>query len=146
MIDVGEPRFKIPPLTWTRSQRRVLLALLTVLLVFLAGRYVRNPRHVTDPQPQRPPRSHELADRINPNTADWPALAALPGIGEKRAKDIVAFREEAKRYAPTSVVFKRPQDMLKVPGIGVAMLEGIAPHLEFSEPATAPASAPVFLP
>ena len=130
-------------LTWTLPQRRVLLVLLTGLLVFLAVRSALNPTYVSDPQPERPARFDDLADRIDPNTADWPALAALPGVGEKRAKDIVAFREEAKRDAPSSVVFARPQDMLKVKGVGVAMLEGISPFLAFPRPETtssAPAS------
>ena len=129
--------------TWTLPQRRVLLLLLTVLLVFLSVRYAFNPTYVADPQPERPARFDELADKIDPNTADWPTLAALPGIGEKRAKDIVAHREEAKRFATDGVVFARREDMLRVKGIGVVMLEGIAPYLAFPEPlSSAPATAP----
>ena len=130
-----------PRLTWSLPQRRVLLVLLTVLLVFLTVRYALNPSYVSDPQPERPPRLDELADRIDPNTADWPSLAALPGIGEKRAKDIVAYREEAKRYTP-GVVFARREDMLKVKGIGLAVLEGMTPYLSFPDtPSTAPSTS-----
>jgi len=137
---------KQPALTWTLPQRRVLLLLLTVLLVVLAVRYALNPVFVSDPQPERPPRYDELVDRIDPNTADWATLAALPGLGEKRAKDIVAFREESKRYFPDSVAFARPDDLLKVKGIGVAMLEAIRPFLEFPGAATAPSTAPFTAP
>jgi len=135
-------------LTWTPRQRRVLLLLLTVLLVFLAVRYAFNPSYVSDPQADRPARFDEIVDKIDPNTADWATLAALPGIGEKRAKDIVAFREESQRYAPGMPVFARPYDLLKVKGIGLAMLEGMSPYLTFPNPAptTAPAPTPASRP
>ena len=123
-------------LTWTLPQRRALLLLLVVLLVFLAVRYAFNPVYVSDPQPERPARFDELADRIDPNTADWTMLAALPGIGEKRARDIVAYREEARRESPDRVVFARPEDLLRIKGIGLAMMEGIRPHLTFPPPTT----------
>jgi competence protein ComEA len=127
-----------PRLAWSVPQRRVLLVLLTTLLVALTVRYALNPSYVSDPQPERPPRLDELADRIDPNTADWPTLAVLPGIGEKRAKDIIAYREEARRYTP-GVVFARREDMLKVKGIGLTMLEGMAPYLSFPDaPSTTP--------
>ena len=132
----GDIRSTFPSLTWTLPQRRVLLLLLAGLFVFLSVRFALNPTYVSDPQPERPARFDELADRVDPNTADWATLAALPGLGEKRARDIVVFRDEAKRYAPSSVVFARPEDMLKVKGIGVAMLESISPHLAFPAPAT----------
>ena len=134
--------FDTARLTWTRNQRRVLLIFLTILLVFLSVRYALNPAYVSDPQPERPARFDELADRIDPNTADWATLAALPGIGEKRARDIVAFREESKRMFPNGVVFTRREDLLKVKGIGLAMLEAIEPFLMFPQtPATASAPA-----
>ena len=138
----GDPPPSLPSLAWTATQRRVLLLLLTLLLVFLSLRYAFHPTYVGDPQPERAPRSDELADRIDPNTADWPALAALPGVGEKRAKDIVAYREETRRYSRNGIVFARREDMLRVKGIGVAMLEGISPYLEFPRPPSLPASVP----
>ena len=75
--------------TWNESQRRVLLVLLAILLAFLLTRYACNRMYVSDPQPEVTPRFDELADRIDPNTADWQTLAALPGIGERRARDVV---------------------------------------------------------
>ena len=118
-------------LTWTLPQRRALLLLLAALLVFLAVRYALNPVYVSNPQPERPGRSDELADRIDPNTADWPTLAALPGIGEKRAREIVAYREEAAARSPGGVDFAQKEDLLRIKGIGSAMLEAIAPYLTF---------------
>ena len=134
----GDRPSRLSSFAWTLPQRRVLLLLLTVLLVFLSVRYALNPTYVADPQPERPARFDELADKVDPNTADWPALAALPGIGEKRARDIVAHREDARRYAAGGVVFARREDMLRVKGIGVVMLEGIAPYLAFPEPPSPP--------
>jgi competence ComEA-like helix-hairpin-helix protein len=142
---VGAPPDKAA-FAWTLPQRRVLLLLLGVLLVFLSVRYAFNPVFVSDPQPDRPARFDDLADRIDPNTASWADLAALPGLGEKRAKDIVAFREESRRYAPSGVVFARPEDMLKVKGIGLAMLESVRPHLAFPEAVNPPRSAPTSRP
>ena len=69
------------------------------LLVYLAVRYACNPAYVSDPQPADPPRYDELADRIDPNTADWQTLAALPrhrreaGAGHRRVPRAIARRE-----------------------------------------------------
>jgi hypothetical protein len=127
---------------WTLSQRRVLLLFLAILFACLAVKYALNPSHVDDPQPDRPARFDELANRVDPNTADWQTLAALPGLGEKRAKDIVAYREDAKPRAPGGVVFAGPDDLLRIKGIGVTMLEGISPFLTFPRTPNTTTSAP----
>ena len=118
---------------WTAPQRQVLLVLLTILLAALATRYACNTLYVGDPQPEVPPRYHELADQVDPNTADWQTLAALPGIGERRARDIVDHRERKRTQArdPALVVFDAEGDLLYVRGIGVATLEGLKPYLLF---------------
>ena len=120
--------------TWSPSQRRVLLILLTVFLAFLIARYAFNTMYVSDPQPEVPPRYDELADRIDPNTADWQTFSVLPGIGEKRAKDIVAYRDRVRAGDPSRVVFDAPGDLLYVKGIGPALISGIEPYLLFPPP------------
>ena len=55
---------------------------------------------------------------VNINTADARELETLPGIGEKRAEDIVADRE-------ANGPFRIPEDLTKVKGIGEAILEGL---------------------
>jgi hypothetical protein len=135
----GDSRWNLPSWTWTLPQRRALLLLLALLAAFLAIRYALNPVYVSDPQPERPEHFDDLADGIDPNTAEWSALAALPGVGESRARDIVAYREQAKRSRPEGVVFTKPEDLLRIKGIGAAMLEGMAPHLTFP-PTAAPAT------
>lgn len=56
--------------------------------------------------------------RVNLNTADVVALDALPRIGPALASRIVSWRDEHGRF--TSV-----DDLLAVPGIGEAILEGL---------------------
>ena len=58
------------------------------------------------------------AARVNINTADKLTLCTLPGIGEKRACDIIAYREAHGS-------FLIPEAITDVPGIGPAILEEI---------------------
>src|SRR5687768_18503985 len=94
-----------PLFAWTAPQRRALLVLLVGLLLFISVRYACNRVYVSDPQPPWPGRAHELADRVDPNAADWQTLAALPVIGEKRAKAIVAYREQFRERNPDRPAF-----------------------------------------
>lgn len=61
----------------------------------------------------------EEAGRININTADETLLCTLPGIGEMRAKDIVAYRKKNGR-------FERPEDLMKVSGIKQSIYDRIS--------------------
>ena len=56
--------------------------------------------------------------RVNINTADAAQLQILPGIGEKRAADIISYRET---HGPFSI----PEAITDVPGIGSATLNEI---------------------
>jgi DNA uptake protein ComE-like DNA-binding protein len=126
---------------WTPSQRGVLLALIVILCVALAARLYFNRSYISDPQPTRPARFDDLADRLDPNIAGWQSLAVLPQLGEKRARDIIDYRERFARQHPNQPAFKRPQDLLYVKGIGVAMLETLRPYLQFpatTQPTTHP--------
>ena len=134
--------FRLPEV-WTGPQRRVLLALLACLLVYLVIRLILNPAYVSDPQPLKPSRYDELADKIDPNTADWQTLAALPALGEKRAKTIVEYREAFVKEHPDHLAFEEPEDLLLVRGIGNAMLATLRPYMLFpSDAATQPTSTP----
>jgi len=55
---------------------------------------------------------------IDVNTADAYDLRRLPGIGEKRARDIIAYREE---HGP----FRTVDELTEVSGIGPVILEGL---------------------
>ena len=60
-----------------------------------------------EPEPEPPTPEHPL----NINTADAAELALLPGIGEKLAQRIVAYRGQNGAFAA-------PEDIMKVAGIG----------------------------
>src|SRR5262249_30771873 len=119
---------KIQP-PWTHSQRVVLIVLLSGLLVYLSVRLLLNPMYVSDPQPLHPRHDKDLKNRTVPNTADVKTLAALPMIGEKRARDIVAYRERFTAQWPGEPAYKRPEDLMKIKGIGRAMVQTIEPFL-----------------
>lgn len=121
------------PAGWTAPQRRVLLVLLMALLAYLTFRYILNPMYVSRPPPRLPARFFDLADRIDPNEADWQTLAALPNIGERRAKDIVAHREKVTAADPTRRAFTRAEDLFNIKGLGPAIVLQLRPYLIFPE-------------
>jgi competence protein ComEA len=61
--------------------------------------------------------------KIDFNSAGAKLLETLPGIGEVRAQAIIQYREQ-------NGPFKRIEDLLAVPGIGPAILEGIRDLIE----------------
>ena len=66
-----------------------------------------------------------LETPIDINRADWPQLCTLPGVRETLARRIVQTREQQGR-------FRTQSDLTRVPGIGQATAERIAPWLVFS--------------
>jgi hypothetical protein len=127
--------------TWTRPQRRVLVALLAVLCPVFALRYACNRAYVPNPPPPHGPRYDEVADRIDPNTADLATLSALPMIGDRRAQDIIDFRDSRRTGSSDQPVFKSPEDLLRIRGFGRASVETLRPYLLFppqSRPSTQP--------
>lgn len=73
-----------------------------------------------------PAPSGNTAPLIDINTAPAKELETLPGIGPKRAADIVAYREE---HGP----FRIPEDIAKVSGIGESTLEGLIDYITTGE-------------
>ena len=71
-------------------------------------------------EPEEVPRPDSLlpGEVINLNTADIYDLQRLPGIGEKRAQDIIAWREE---HGP----FQTLEELTEVSGIGPVILENL---------------------
>ena len=118
-------------LSWTPRQRRGMAVLLTLVLGILAWRAFRDPSHISDPQPVKPARFAELADRLDPNTATWAELAAIPALGEKRAKAIIDHRDDWKKRHPGELPYQQAVDLAAVSGIGATMIEQMKPHLTF---------------
>lgn len=110
------------------------------MLAYQAYLLFTRPIHVPDPQLPEGPRAMELEDRIDPNRADWATLAALPTIGEKRARDIVAYREQFIANNPDRPAFARLEDLMNIRGIGEATVAQIEPFLIFPGERAPPAS------
>ncbi len=132
-------RFRVPQI-WTLPSRRVVLGIVIAFLITLSLLDWRDRAAITDPQPSDGVRSNELADRIDPNTADAPTLSALPTLGEKRAKEIVAYRQAFTTMHPQQQPFLRPEDLTKIRGIGEATVRALEPYLIFPGPASHPIS------
>jgi len=126
----GKPPL-VDRLTWTLPQRRALLFLLTLLCLGLGVRYACNPAYVSNPQPERPARAGQLADRVDPNTADLNTLIAVPQLGEKRAQAIIEFRDRQRVRRPGQPPFRTASDLTAVNGIGWAMVDNLRPYLTF---------------
>ena len=73
------------------------------------------------------------AGPVDINTADAATIAReLNGVGESRAKAIVAFREKNGRFAS-------PEDVLKVSGIGPQVLKLNHDNIRTGQPNKTPA-------
>ena len=116
---------------WTRRQRAVLGSIVLILCGVFFLQALRHPTRIDDPPAPTGDLAANLATRIDPNTADWPAWAGLPLIGEKRAKEIIAFREQWLTDHPDEPPFQKPEDLTRVKGIGKATVETLKPYLVF---------------
>ena len=88
-----------------------------------------------------PPATQPVRATIDPNSAPWWELAALPLLGPGKARAIADYRERERPLGSTNPrvpVFTCPQDLTKVSGIGPVTIERIAPYLRFPD-TTAPA-------
>ena len=79
-----------------------------------------SPEETEDGEESRPD-SLLPGERIDVNTADVYDLQRLPEIGEKRARDIIAWREEHGG-------FRTVDELTEVSGIGPAILENLRPY------------------
>ncbi|MBI3181310.1 MAG: helix-hairpin-helix domain-containing protein [Myxococcales bacterium] len=70
----------------------------------------------------------KLSGVVNLNTATAKQLDLLPGVGEKTAKQIIAYREKTP--------FKRPEELVKVKGFGKKRYEKLKPYLSVTGAST----------
>lgn len=119
------------------------LFMAAVFLAFAGGWFLRGggqaaplrvetERRLTDNQPvlalpaPTPPIASGQGNKVNINTADVESLRDLPGIGEKRAEDIIDYRTQ---HGP----FRIPEELTRVPGIGEGTLEGLLELITIGE-------------
>lgn len=114
-----------------RKLEWAIVTLTAVLLALMAGwtlgkRHSREilrqaaPSHALEAAPAQ--EGPEAEFPVNINTAPAEDLTALPGIGETRARSIVEWRREHGRFQSVT-------DLLQVPGIGEATLEGLLDYI-----------------
>jgi DNA uptake protein ComE-like DNA-binding protein len=117
--------------------------LLAIFWLVLAVRWAGRRVYFSDDPDAPAPRAAELADRIDPNTCDWQTLAAIPSLGEKRARAIITFRDQALAAGQGPIIFHKVSDLTHVKGIGNAMADNLEPYLIFSS-ATQPSTKSSF--
>ncbi|MDD4889247.1 MAG: helix-hairpin-helix domain-containing protein [Phycisphaerae bacterium] len=122
---------------WLSVERGAVLLLVLLTVAFAGCWWTRRGGWVRQPDAAHVAPVGDYANKIDPNTASWQTLSCLPGIGEKLAGDIVAYRGEWAGHLPP---FTQPDDLLKVKskgrgrGLSPRTIEQLTPFLAF--PAT----------
>lgn len=98
--------------------KRTILTLVGVF-VLLVG-VATTPTLANESPKSKPAASEEL--RVNLNTASAAELAELPGIGEKVAARVVAYRKK-------NGGFQKIEEIMNVKGIGEKTFTRLQPHL-----------------
>ena len=122
--ELADTKRKLP---WLYPGDRLALAVVCAVLIALLGLHWVLGAGIGKTPPQFGQGARAAGHRIDINHAAWWELQALQGIGEKRAKDIVAHRD---RHGP----FKSVDELVRVSGIGPKTLRGLRPHLTAGEP------------
>lgn len=129
VIGVG----RVPPAVGCCGRHGLTAGQLTILITapLFAWLAVSIPRRPDVPAPTQPGcRSALVRSQIDPNSAPWWELTALPGIGATKAKRIVDYRRSHQGEQPA---FRQPADLDPVPGIGPKTIQQIAPRLAFPD-------------
>ena len=126
---------------WTQRRLETITLLLTALFVALTLLWFLIPRGVPaaptavtaahslrTAKPQETPDAPGILEGeiLDLNTASEADLTRLPGIGEKRAADIAAWREENGGFAAE-------EELMAVSGIGEGTYERVAPYITVGE-------------
>lgn len=112
--------------------------LASLLLVILIVQYVRRPYRLDDRAVLIQGEKVALPQRVDPNTGSAAELARIPHLGEATAAKIIAYRDARKGTAADGIVFRRPDDLDNVPGIGKSLIEQFSPFLAFPDATTQP--------
>ncbi len=113
----------IEDLSLTKHEQAVIAALVSALLLASAARIRWQQLALSaGPTVVRSPRSART--RIDLNTAEWFDLVILPGIGPKRAKQIVA----ARRQQPGGR-FEDVGQLKQIKGMPAKVVDGLRPYV-----------------
>ena len=116
---------------WLRRGDQVIVGLLVAMLLVLLGiHWLRLSRWGSAPVELSSLQPREYYYSLDINTASWVEWSQLDGIGEKLARRIVADRDERG-------LFRNPDDVNRVRGIGPKLMERIRPFLRGGTEATA---------
>lgn len=107
---------------WFARHTAALFCILFACLLVVAALYYPPLWATNPPQGAVSAMAAVQNDRLNINTASAADLTALPGIGEKKAAAIVAYRD-------ANGPFTEVEQLLQVDGIGEGILEKIRPHI-----------------
>lgn len=120
------PTTRKPLLDWSDRDQKVLLVLAGLVLLGIAGTYLRwKWRGESLVEIERlPERQYDF--QVDINQASWIEWMQLEGIGEVLARRI---EENRKEQGP----FRDIEDVGRVPGIGTATLDTIRPWLVCSD-------------
>jgi competence protein ComEA len=77
-------------------------------------------------RPAEAPRTAEAPFQVNVNTAEWPVLCLVPGLGEKLSQRIVAYRQARGPL-------RSLDELVAVSGIGPVKLASLRPYLFLGE-------------
>ncbi len=110
-----------------RNQLTTLYLLLVIVACWVSYPLVQT--SLQDNNTEQKSYQISIADeKINPNIASWASMARLPGIGETRAKAIVAFRE--KEIDKNKIVFQSVDDLSRIKGIGEKTVDKLKPYID----------------
>ena len=124
----GDTRSSVPPdRPPAPADRKGLYEDLALLLLALAILIVPAFLRSRPPGPLRIEGEAARPVLIDVNRAPWHEWMLLEGIGEARARSIVAYREA---HGP----FLSLDDLKKVPGVPAGLLEKARPHLTLGAP------------
>ncbi len=100
----------------------LILGALSLALLGLGGLHLARTRGLTAPTPEFQRTEIVPSHLVDINTAEWWELQALRGIGEKKAKAIVEYRQQKDG-------FNSVDELVEVRGIGPKTLEPMRPFL-----------------
>ncbi|MCH2181299.1 MAG: helix-hairpin-helix domain-containing protein [Mariniblastus sp.] len=110
------------PLVLRRSDQPMVAALMLVALLGMGGYFwLQSTRQAGLVDIDRAP-SRTVHFKVDINTAEWPELANLPGIGPTYARSIVEYRQQ---HGP----FRSHEALMAIAGIGPGKLKQICPYL-----------------